>query len=297
MILDQLFLGGCEFRLTGDGPLPFALPCDPVYQPFGRMPSTGAAGATVHTVQVRGAQSPLTADWVHLADSPAWTMAARGAQRSLALLGGGSEPPALRFDLDGEASELCWPALANASAATVRAHPFRYPLDQMRLMYLLARHQGFVVHAAGAVLAGRGILLAGRSGAGKSTLTRLLQAAGAHALLSDDRVIVRGDGPDWWAYGTPWPGDARVANNERAPLRALCFLQQSATDALVPVSPAEAVHRLLAVASIPWFDAAAFPQVLAACEQAVKAVPAFDLCFRPTPAIVSRLAEAAGRLF
>ena len=57
----------------------------------------------------------------------------------------------------------------------------------------LAERGGVIVHAAGAVVQGGALVFLGASGAGKSTLSRMFLEAGlGAALLSDDRVILRG---------------------------------------------------------------------------------------------------------
>jgi len=97
--------------------------------------------------------------------------------------------------------------------------PLQYPLDQVLLMYALSRCRGILVHAAGASADGKGLLFPGISGAGKSTISALLRAGDGVHLLSDDRIVVRGNGSGGFDLGgTPWPGDAGVAENDSVPL-------------------------------------------------------------------------------
>ena len=70
--------------------------------------------------------------------------------------------------------------------------PIRYPLDKLLLMGHLALRGGVLVHSAGLVTPGAGLVFAGASGTGKTTLCRLLAAAGlGEGLLSDERTVVR----------------------------------------------------------------------------------------------------------
>lgn len=159
--------------------------------------------------------------------------------------------------------------------------PLLHPVDRVLCMGVLAHSSGFIVHSCGWTCNGKSILFPGVSGAGKTTLCRQLMASGKGTVLSDDRVILR-EGPDGFrACGTPWPGDAKQARNEAAPLAALCFIEKSLQPYRVPIRPAEALRRLLEAASIPWFSPSLRDQVLPLVERLVSDVPAFRLGFRP----------------
>lgn len=293
MVIDRFFLGGFEFRMVSTAPLVFDPDGNTHYHSFSVPPPHVSAVHDVHTLRVVGGLTAKSG-WACVAETPAWRLEARGNERRLSLASrpGHAVPATLTFQKGADSSDLCLSADDSSTEPFRHApgrHPFRYPLDQMRLLYLLAEHHGLIMHAAGAVMGGGGVVFAGRSGAGKSTLSRLLGAEGREAVLSDDRVIVRGTKAGAWMYGTPWPGDARVAISDGAPLRALCFLRHSEEDRLIPLDPSQALHRLLEVVSVPWFDQEAFPSVLDTCETLVRGVPAFELCFRPTPAVIRLL--------
>lgn len=203
-------------------------------------------------------------------------------------------------------------ALANADTTRVQVHtrqyerpylappaplhnPVGYPLDQLLLMNHLAPRGGAIVHSASAVVEGRGLVFPGVSGAGKSTLSRLFMAAGLEdTLLSDDRTILRWEESPteqlgFWAWGTPWPGDAHIARNAGAPLAALLFLVKAEVNRIVPVSPAEALRRLMPKVSCPWYHAELGNQVLDTCARVVESVPTFDLHFRADGEVVPLL--------
>jgi len=175
-------------------------------------------------------------------------------------------------------------------------NPLTYPLDQILLMHVLARHEGALVHAAGASIGGKALILAGRSGTGKSTLSRLLDGRPGLALLSDDRIAVRKVGGTFTAYGTPWPGDQGAALNEQAELCGICFLQHAGTNRIVALTPGEALERLLPVVSVPWYDRDAVSGALPFLDDLLAHVPAFDLHFTPGAGVaelVEELVEAS----
>lgn len=169
------------------------------------------------------------------------------------------------------------------------ADPFCYPLDQFVCMLHLATRGGVIVHAAGMETARGGFVFAGRSGAGKSTLSRQLAGREGVRAFSDDRIVLRKIGGGFRMYGTPWPGEAEIAVNGWAPLERVLFLCKSPEDRLVPLTPGEAMERLMPVVSAPWFSRELIVPQLAFLDELLAAVPAFDLHFRPTPAVAELL--------
>jgi hypothetical protein len=162
----------------------------------------------------------------------------------------------------------------------------RAPLDQVLFMNHLALRGGVICHAAATVVDGQALLFPGFSGAGKSTMCRKFVGAGlVDTLLSDDRVILRvpgsGEGhPETiTASGTPWHGDAEIARNESAPLAAMLFLVQAAVDEVLPITPGQAMRRLMPLVSSPWYDPERLPAVLETCGRVVETVPCYELRF------------------
>ena len=167
--------------------------------------------------------------------------------------------------------------------------PLLHPVDRVLFMGILAHRAGLIVHSCGWLCNGRALLFPGVSGAGKTTLCRQLMASGHGAVLSDDRMVLRDGDGTIRAYGTPWPGDAKQARNESAPLAGLCFIEKADGPRLIPIRPAEAFRRLLEAASIPWYDAGLRDHVLPVVERLVSSVPAYRLGFRPDPEVVEIL--------
>ncbi len=170
----------------------------------------------------------------------------------------------------------------------VLANPLHYPLDQLLCMWLLAERRGCILHAAGVGLDGRGIAFIGRSGAGKTTLMSRLGELGGLMRLSDDRVVVSAR-LEPTVFGTPWAGEGLVAGNHAVPLKALVFLHHARQHRLEAIDARAAAHRVLPTASVPWFDARRSAACLETLDALVRAVPAFDLHFRPDSGVVEVL--------
>ena len=117
------------------------------------------------------------------------------------------EPPAgevvyddgrdLLYLRQGSMSVLCEPAAGRVrfSASSTEGEDLwflSHPLLSVPMMELLKRRGLFGVHAAGASLDGRALVLAGTSGSGKSTLSVALARAG-FGFLGDDTLFLRGN--------------------------------------------------------------------------------------------------------
>ena len=136
---------------------------------------------------------------------------------------------------------------SSAGRGHIRQSRNPYAIDSvLRIVHtlILARHGGFLVHAASAIRNGRALLFAGVSGAGKTTISRLAPADAT--LLTDEISYVRRDGDAFRACGTPFAGElARVGENQSAPLQALFLLEKGSSNTIDPVAPHEAVRLLL----------------------------------------------------
>ena len=165
--------------------------------------------------------------------------------------------------------------------------PLEYPLDELLLQGLLARGRGAEIHACGiADASDRGLLVVGQSGAGKTTMARLWEGVGGAKVLSDDRIILRRVGDSFTMYGTPWHGEAALAEPASAPLTGVFFLEHGAANTLVPVRGATAATRLFASGFPPFFDRDGLDFTLKFLGDLVAEVPCHELCFAPDNRVV-----------
>jgi len=224
-----------------------------------------------------------------------WSLFADGSTRYLAHTGWGIDAPLWAAELSPDADSVrvhCGGALLREEEGrAVVSSPIRYPLDQLLLTNLLAAREGVLMHSAGIECGGRLWLLAGRSGAGKSTAAGLLRGQPGLSLLSDDRIVVRRMGAEVRGYGTPWPGEARVAANRQAPLGGILYLEQSTDNRITPLETRTALELLLPVVSVPWYDPALSSEVLTFCGVVVETVPGYRLQFRRDDAAAAMLAR------
>lgn len=195
--------------------------------------------------------------------------------------GGTSDPYLIaRFGPDASAVAVyCSDEYVNGLGEVL--NPVQYPLDQVLLMYYLSTRKGAIVHSAGILVDDKGYLFPGCSGAGKTTISKRLGLRKGVQGLSDDRIIVRKIEQSFAIFGTPWPGDARIAVNESAPLSRIYFLVQSKENRVERITGAEAFRRLIPVLSIQWFDKDAITRIFSFIEELVSNIPSYLLHFTP----------------
>ena len=172
------------------------------------------------------------------------------------------------------------------NGSVILSNPVSYPLDQILLMYILAKKGGILVHAAGIEVNGKGFIFPGKSGAGKSTIAMHSIERGDVGLLSDDRVIIRRVDNMYKVFGTPWPGEAGVAQNINLPLSEIFFIYHGTENRVKEITSQETIERLLPVTSIPWYDKDVIPEILDFCEELISCVPAYELYFKPGVEVV-----------
>lgn len=114
-----------------------------------------------------------------------------------------------------------------------------FPTDQILLSRLLAERQGFMVHAAGAIIRGQGFLFTGHSEAGKSTTIKML---GSRAeILCDDRIIVRRWPGYFRIYGSWSHGEVPAVSASSAPLLGVFFLKKSQRNSITELKDSQEI--------------------------------------------------------
>ncbi len=168
---------------------------------------------------------------------------------------------------------------------------FEHPLSQLALVNYLARGRGALLHSCGLICENLGWLFVGMSGAGKSTMAKIWQAAGKK-ILGDDRIILRRRNGVLRIYGTPWPGEVGIASPDSAPLTNIFFLEKSSRNVIRPVSPMEAVTRLLACSFPPLYNKQGMEFILDFFSQVIRDIPCYELGFVPDAGVIDFLREA-----
>ena len=166
------------------------------------------------------------------------------------------------------------------------------PTDQVWLAPLLADRNAVLLHSAGAILDGQGLLFVGHSEAGKSTIAGMLK--GRAEILCDDRNVARLWNDGWRVHGTWSHGDVADVSAASAPLRAILFLKQDRRNDLVPLNDRKRVWKeLLATLVKPLASAAWWQKEIDVLERLIGDVPCFAMHVDKSGGIVPKLEKLA----
>lgn len=281
-------IGGVSFGMWCERAMPVAI--DPEHTPF------LVPGETKHVCHIE-----LEVFWANKLNAPSgracfdsgglWSAhsAPTGTEFYFTSLALGSAPyKAAWFDEKFERGHV----VLNRScfAADKPVFPLEYPIDELVMMHRLSLGEGVEVHALGlADEDGSGYLFLGHSGAGKSTTARLWMDRPGVRLLSDDRIILREHGDQFWMYGTPWHGDAGIASASRARLSSIFLLEQAPKNELTPVSQARAATELFARSFVPHYLKNGIHFTLGFLDQLTRSVPCCVFRFAPTQSAVEAI--------
>ncbi len=188
--------------------------------------------------------------------------------------------------------EANWGRLWSREPAGHSAFQLPHPLDQLLFLAPLARANGLLLHASGAVIDGKAFVFAGHSGDGKTTLSRLLAAEGLE-LLSDERIALRLEGDSFRAYGTPWPGEGDVMSSSSYPLAGVFLLKKGDRHRVHAGRPSLLAAELLSRAIVPYYLAEETQDILEVVHRLASSVPLRELEFSLSGGLLPILARAA----
>ncbi len=174
-------------------------------------------------------------------------------------------------------------------------NPLEYPLDELLWIHRLAQGSGVELHGCGVITpAGRGLLLCGHSGAGKSTSARRWAGINGARVLSDDRIILRRETSGRFTmHGTPWHGDAGVAEAASWPLDAIFILSHAPRNCLQPMGTVPATAELFARSFVPHHSADSLSFLLNFFAELTRSVPCSQFEFVPDISAVEALLREA----
>lgn len=272
-----------------------SLPPEPVYKAFAENKETGMVASDM-AVRLETDNMPITEGMETIFDSGgSWSMLFDGENRFVTLKPAEFKNPLWVARIGKgykDVSVYCGDELIERNEKKQKiSSPICYPLDQILVMYFLSMRNGALIHSAGVEMKGKGLIFPGKSGAGKSTLCNQISGRPEIKPLSDDRMIVKKEEGRFVAYGTPWPGEAGIAENRKAPLNGLMFLKQGKENRIKKIGKLEALEKLIPVASIPWYDRPAMEEVLDLCEKLTSDIPTYELEFKPEVSVADVICE------
>jgi hypothetical protein len=159
--------------------------------------------------------------------------------------------------------------------------------DILRVLYFhdYLAEGGLLLHASAVARGDSAYIFPGPSGAGKTTIVR--QSAGM-TILNDEIAVVQvgEEAAGVVAFGAPFYGDWGQPGEEcQAPVKGLFFPCQDRENRLVPLSPQEAMMRLIPCVCIYTTSRARLERVLDLCLRLVTSLPVWEFHFRPDPSL------------
>ena len=109
----------------------------------------------------------------------------------------------------------------------------------------LLNSNGFLLHCAASVCAGKALLFCGQSGAGKSTLANLLKKK--MKILTDDIIAVRQINNKWFVQAVPFRLWDKKLINKLYPIAAIFELRKAKTFSITPLAFIHRVSLLMSV--------------------------------------------------
>lgn len=116
-------------------------------------------------------------------------------------------------------------------------------------------HDGLMLHSVSVFFQGTSFALSAPSETGKSTHAQLWIDHFGARIIDGDVNACRSLSGGVFIYGLPWCGKSGIYHNERAPLRAVVFLEQAPGNEVRKLPPDEAALRLTARSYLPKWDA------------------------------------------
>jgi hypothetical protein len=169
-----------------------------------------------------------------------------------------------------------------------RLHPLEHPLPDLAVSgHININRIGVILHAACVSTGGRGLLFSGVSGAGKSALSELWQADPLAIVLTDERVLVREQAGDLWAYGTPWHGTSVIHKNLGVPIERVFFIKHGKENRALPLSRRDAANRLMVRCFPTFWNKDGMQFALGFCARVAENKSCAELAFVKDPSAVA----------
>jgi hypothetical protein len=105
-------------------------------------------------------------------------------------------------------------------------------------------------------------------------------------VLGHDRIILRKMDNTVWMYRTPWQSEPMSASPVRVPLKAIYILEKAQKNQVISQTPTKSITRLFACSFPPFYHHEALDFTLRFLEEVVKAVPTYELRFKPEKSVV-----------
>ena len=136
-----------------------------------------------------------------------------------------------------------------------------------------------LAHASLVDYNGLGVMFTGPSGVGKTTQAQLWNKFLDADIINGDKVFVRKNDDEFYAYGLPWRGSSEYCLNKKVPLKGIVVLRQSEGNRITRL--ALSAEMLMPHIFLPHWDENAVSKALDTFDNLVNSVPVYLLECRP----------------
>ncbi len=143
----------------------------------------------------------------------------------------------------------------------------------------ITKFNALLIHSSAIIYKGNAYLFAAESGVGKSTHTRLWNTAFGDDIsyINDDKYVIRCFDGGCFAFGTPFDGGSKIANNVSAPLKAIVFLSRGESNSICRADNMDIVKNLYFHTALH-FGKKQAEDVLDCIDTLIKNVDFYNLC-------------------
>ena len=111
--------------------------------------------------------------------------------------------------------------------------------------WAMPRKGAVMIHGVLIEWQGKGIVLTAASGTGKTTHARLWGEYENALIINGDRVLLKKERGQWYAYGTPWSGSSGECVNRKVALNAIVFLHRGSINTAEKIAPLGVLGEML----------------------------------------------------
>ncbi len=149
--------------------------------------------------------------------------------------------------------------------------------NAMAIEKVLLRYQALILHSSYILKDDWAILFTAPSGTGKSTQAALWEEYKGAVIVNGDRTILREKDGKFYASGMPVCGSSDICLNVDAPIRAIVYLSQAASDWVEELDYKEKTKNLISEITIPFYDKERMVQTLDLIERFSLELPMYHL--------------------
>lgn len=157
----------------------------------------------------------------------------------------------------------------------------RFSLPLGAICSRFAVFETLLLHGSLVDWCGNGIIFTGFSGVGKTTQAELWKQHQNGEIINGDKVFIRKNGNDVFAYGLPWHGSSEYCLDKKVPLKAIIALRQSCENKITRLNEIQCMEYFMPHIFLPNWDKNSLSFALKTLNDIIEKIPVWLLECRP----------------